>query len=68
MSKVITFGNFKGVTGKTTDSAMIAYTLSYLGYRPVLVDLDSQANVTALCLRTKQRITNSIVTLEKTIM
>ena len=68
MSKVITFGNFKGGTGKTTNSAMIAYTLSNLGYKTLLVDLDPQANATALCLRTKQRITNNIVTFDKTLM
>ena len=68
MSKVITFGNFKGGTGKTTNSAMIAYTLSILGYKTLLVDLDPQANATALCLRTKQRITNNIVTFDKTLM
>lgn len=68
MGKVITFGNFKGGTGKTTNSAMIAYTLSNLGYKTLLIDLDPQANATALCLRTKQRITNNIVTFDKTLM
>ena len=47
---------------------MIAYTLSNLGYKTLLVDLDPQANATALCLRTKQRITNNIVTFDKTLM
>jgi cellulose biosynthesis protein BcsQ len=47
---------------------MIAYNLSNLGYKTLLVDLDPQANATALCLRTKQRITNNIVTFDKTLM
>jgi len=68
MTKVITFGNFKGGTGKTTNSALIAYTLSNLGYKTLLVDLDPQANATALYLRTKQRSTNNIVTFDKTLM
>lgn len=68
MAKVITFGNFKGGTGKTTNSAMIAYTLSNMGHKTLLIDLDPQANATALCLRTKQRITNNIVTFDKTLM
>lgn len=68
MAKVITFGNFKGGTGKTTNSAMMAYMLSKLGYKTLLADLDPQANATSLYLHTKQRITNDIVTFEKTLM
>ncbi|WP_255512526.1 AAA family ATPase [Kurthia sp. Dielmo] len=29
----VTFGNFKGGTGKTTNSAMIAHALSMKGYK-----------------------------------
>ena len=68
MAKVITFGNFKGGTGKTTNSAKMAYTLSKLGYKTLLADLDPQANATSLYLHTKQRITNNIVTFDKTLM
>jgi cellulose biosynthesis protein BcsQ len=68
MSKVITYGNFKGGTGKTTNSAMMAYMLSKLGYKTLLADLDPQANATSLYLRTKQRITNDVVTFNKTLM
>lgn len=68
MAKVITFGNFKGGTGKTTNSAMMAYTLSKLGYKTLLADLDPQANATSLYLHTKQRITNNIVAFDKTLM
>ena len=68
MATVITFGNFKGGTGKTTNSAMIAYTLSNLGYKTLLIDLDPQANATALYLRTKQKLTDNIVTFDKTLM
>ena len=68
MAKVITFGNFKGGPGKTTNSAMMAYILSKLGYKTLLADLDPQANATSLYLHTKQRITNNIVTFDKTLM
>ena len=68
MAKVITFGNFKGGTGKTTNSAMMAYILSKWGYKTLLADLDPQANATSLYLHTKQRITNNIVTFDKTLM
>lgn len=68
MATIITFGNFKGGTGKTTNSAMIAYTLSNLGYKTLLIDLDPQANATALYLRTKQKLTDNIVTFDKTLM
>lgn len=68
MAKVITYGNFKGGTGKTTNSAMMAYMLSKLGYKTLLADLDPQANATSLYLHTKQRITNNIVTFDKTLM
>ena len=68
MAKVITYGYFKGGTGKTTNSAMMAYMLSKLGYKTLLADLDPQANATSLYLHTKQRITNNIVTFDKTLM
>ena len=68
MAKVITYGNFKGGTGKTTNSAMMANVLSKLGYKTLLADLDPQANATALYLRTKQRITNDVVSFDKTLM
>jgi len=68
MVKVITFGNFKGGTGKTTNCSLIAYQLANKGYKTLLVDLDPQANATALYLRTKQRLTNEVVTFDKTLM
>ncbi|WP_121628863.1 ParA family protein [Poseidonibacter antarcticus] len=41
--QVITVTNQKGGVGKTTSSANIAATLSFLGKRVLLVDMDSQA-------------------------
>ena len=66
--QVITFGNFKGGTGKTTNSTMIAYCLAKMGYRVLLSDQDPQANATSLFLRTKAHIEDDIVSYEKTLM
>lgn len=68
MTTTITFGNFKGGTGKTTNSSMIAYMLSNLGYKTLLIDLDPQGNATSLFLKTKQRFSGEIVSFEKTLM
>ncbi|HVE82554.1 MAG TPA: AAA family ATPase, partial [Myxococcales bacterium] len=40
------FLNFKGGTGKTSLSTSYAYRLAELGYRVLLVDLDSQGHAT----------------------
>lgn len=52
LSKVITFGNFKGGTGKTTNCVMTAYALADKGYRVLIIDKDPQANCTTLLYRT----------------
>lgn len=65
---VVTFGNFKGGTGKTTNSTMIAYALSNMGYKVLLSDQDPQANATSLYLKTKSELTGDIVSFNKTLM
>ncbi|WP_394122069.1 ParA family protein [Planococcus donghaensis] len=65
---VVTFGNFKGGTGKTTNSTMIAYALSNMGYKVLLSDQDPQANATSLYLKTKSEISGDIVSFNKTLM
>lgn len=52
MSKVITFGNFKGGTGKTTNCVMTAKALADKGYKVLVIDKDPQANCTTLLYRT----------------
>ncbi|PPA68682.1 ParA family protein [Jeotgalibacillus proteolyticus] len=65
---VVTFGNFKGGTGKTTNSTMIAYSLAKMGYKVLLSDQDPQANATSLYLKTKAILSDDIVSFEKTLM
>ena len=58
MGKVITFGNFKGGTGKTTNCVMTAYALAQLGYKVLVIDKDPQANGTTFLYRTYESIHN----------
>jgi len=46
MSKVISFSNQKGGVGKTTTSREIGLYLAFYGYKTLLIDSDSQANLT----------------------
>lgn len=68
MSTNITFGNFKGGTGKTTNSALISYHLARKGYKTLLVDLDPQANATSLLLKTAQNESKETISFPKTLM
>lgn len=64
-SRVITFGNFKGGTGKTTTSTMVGIELARRNLKTLLVDLDPQGNATNLYLKTKENVDNEIVSLIK---
>ena len=44
MTKVITFGNFKGGVGKTMTSVMTALDLSKDGRKVLFIDFDPQGN------------------------
>lgn len=68
MAYKITYSNFKGGTGKTTNSTMMGYHLAKKGFKTLLVDLDPQANATALYSLTKQNQTGEIMTFNKTLM
>lgn len=48
--KIITVGNNKGGTGKTTITTHVGIALSKLKYRVLIVDNDSQCNTTSLLL------------------
>jgi chromosome partitioning protein len=68
MAKIITFGNFKGGTGKTTNACMIGYQLSKMGYKVLLADLDPQANATQLYMNTLKSQTQKVTSFKTTLM
>ena len=45
LNKTVVVANRKGGTGKTTTTLNLGWALSLLGYSVLLVDLDSQANL-----------------------
>lgn len=67
-SKVITFSNFKGGTGKTTNSTMTGIELARRGYKTLLIDLDPQANATNLYLKTKNNVGGEVTSFDETLM
>lgn len=67
-AKILTFGNFKGGTGKTTNSTMIGYELSKRGKKVLLLDLDPQGNATNLYLKTKSALDGELVIFDTTLM
>lgn len=67
MTKVITTGNFKGGVGKTTNAVMFSYTLSKMGKRVLIVDLDPQANATDLLLNTMNNVYQQKPNFEETL-
>lgn len=68
MSQIVTFGNFKGGVGKTTNSTLVSLTLSEMGFKTLLIDLDPQGNATNLMLKTKANIDGEISKFEQTLM
>lgn len=52
---VVTFGNFKGGTGKSTTNSLLGYVLSEMGFKVLICDFDPQGNVTDLFIQTKSR-------------
>lgn len=68
MAQIITWGNFKGGTGKTTNSTMVANELADRGYRTLLIDMDPQGNATNLFLKTKNYLDNEVTVFETTLM
>lgn len=67
MGKVISFANFKGGVGKTSTTALIGFNLATMGYKILLVDLDAQANLTALMIKTSST-DSSITTINTSLM
>lgn len=65
----ITTGNFSGGSGKTQNTALIAYTMAKRGIKTLVIDLDPQANLTKQLLLTKKnRDENADLSIRKTVM
>lgn len=64
----IVVGNQKGGVGKTTNTYLIAYTLSKMGVRTLVADLDPQANSTKTLMLTKSQHEKSVFSIKKTLM
>ena len=62
MTKTILIGNQKGGVGKTTTTINLSAELANLGKRVLLVDLDSQAALTASFGIDIYKVENSITT------
>ena len=56
MTQIITFGNFKGGVGKTTNAIQVAFELSKRNLKTMLIDLDPQANATNIFIKTKDNL------------
>ena len=62
MTEVVSINNFKGGVSKTSSTAGIAYVLSEIKKKKVLVvDLDPQADVTDLLLKTFKENNNGLL-------
>ncbi|MDF7639969.1 AAA family ATPase [Lactobacillus sp. ESL0791] len=68
MTQIITFGNFKGGVGKTTNAVQVAYELSKRNYKTLLMDLDPQANATNILLKTKANIDDELAHFDSSLM
>lgn len=54
MVQILTIGNLKGGTGKTTTATQVAFNLAHnKHFKTLLVDLDPQANSSTIMLKTK---------------
>lgn len=68
MTQVITFGNFKGGVGKTSNATLVAYTMSTMGKKVLLADLDPQGNASNILLNTRNNIEGSFSDVENSLM
>lgn len=68
MSNVITFGNFKGGTGKTTNATLTGLALARANKKTLLIDFDPQANATDIYFKTAVNIGNDSLKFKQTLL
>lgn len=67
-AQIITFGNFKGGTGKTTNSTLSGLALARAGYKTLLIDMDPQGNATDIYFKTAGNLNNDIKAFDMTLL
>lgn len=65
---VLSFCNQKGGVGKSSTSGLVSYNLAKLGYKCLVIDFDSRANITSLFMKTKSNQTDGIVPIKTSLM
>lgn len=68
MKKIIAIANRKGGVGKTTTAINVAVRLSNLGYKTLLIDLDSQGSLTASLGYDARNVKNTMAELLEAII
>ncbi|UWY26085.1 AAA family ATPase (plasmid) [Lacticaseibacillus paracasei] len=66
--QTITFGNFKGGVGKTTNAVLVSRELAKRGNKTLLVDLDPQGNATNVMLKTGANIQDEVIKFDQSLM
>lgn len=68
MSEIITFGNFKGGTGKTTNAVLTGLALARQNKKTLLIDFDPQANATDIYFKTAVNLGNDELKFKQTLL
>ena len=68
MGEVITFGNFKGGTGKTTNATLACLALARAGKKTLLIDFDPQANATDIYFKTAANLGHDDIKFNQTLL
>lgn len=68
MGEIITFGNFKGGTGKTTNAVLTGLALARANKRTLLIDFDPQANATDIYFKTAANLGNEDLKFRQTLL
>jgi ATPases involved in chromosome partitioning len=67
-AQIITFGNFKGGTGKTTNATLSGLALARAHYKTLLIDMDPQGNATDIYFKTAGNLNNNMKAFDMTLL